>query len=789
VEAIGYPFMVGVQRCLRSGLFRPDKSPVRPSKETTAADTLFLAERIRNLTREEAARHPKASIKGIVTWAHPRSPFAFVQDASGNVRVLNPQWDRLDTSKAGTIVTLSGEVVEGDFVPAITNATIIRSGWWNLNEGTFITLEQAMTGTEEGSWVEMRGYVRAITYTNGLARLNLGTSTGEFDVWTPGTPDVAYMEGSIIRVGGVCAATANPNHQLTGIQIWAPEIKYFKTEEPKPYDLFAVEMRPLASLSRFNMERALNRRLRTYGTVILHEPGRYVYVQDGHDGVMALSQQKDILKPGDRVELVGFPGNEGRQFLLREAVYRRVARGDQPAPFTLKDLQNVDMDLAGRLASGKGTVLNTVISEGEATLHLHANNTAFEARMTGLPGTFSALAAIEPGSEISATGVYEIQMDEYGRPRSFQLHMRSPDDVQVIRAPPWWTFTRLLWLFLGLLAASTIGLVWTILISRKNSQLCQAQADLEQANDQLEQRVEVRTRELREQVSARERAHAELAQTQQRLILASRQAGMAEIATGVLHNVGNVLNSVNVSIGLLSERMRQFRVEFVGKTAALLQQNRNNIGTFLTEDPKGRTLPTYLEQLGQSLERDKRFIHHELELLNKNVDHIKIIVAMQQSHAKSGGVIEEVDPRDLIEDALKVNSAALERHHIVVERQYDSVPAIAVDRHKVLQILINLISNAKWALDTIANGKKVTIELAEPESDRIRIRVTDNGAGIAPENMGRIFSQGFTTRKDGHGFGLHSGANAARELGGSLSVHSEGAGKGATFTLELPKLK
>jgi Signal transduction histidine kinase regulating C4-dicarboxylate transport system len=366
------------------------------------------------------------------------------------------------------------------------------------------------------------------------------------------------------------------------------------------------------------------------------------------------------------------------------------------------------------------------------------------------------------------------------------LHLRRENDVAILEAAPWWTFGRLLLVLLAVAAISGVALIWALVMSRKNNMLHHAQTALKQANDELELRVEERTQELKDQVEAKEKARAELALTQRRLIAASRQAGMAEVATGVLHNVGNVLNSVNVSTTLISERLRNSRIELVSKCAGLLKKPAQELVHFLTEDPRGKTLPGYLEQLGHNLEQDRTFLRTEMDSLAKNIEHIKVIVSMQQSHAKSGGVLEEVEPKDLLDDAIQIQSAGLERHGIRVVLDCERVPRLLVDRHKVLQILINLISNAKWALEHRESGRELKCSLHQINGSRVQFAVEDNGIGIAPENLNRIFTQGFSTRKGGHGFGLHSGANSARELGGSLTVHSEGPGHGARFVLELP---
>jgi C4-dicarboxylate-specific signal transduction histidine kinase len=173
--------------------------------------------------------------------------------------------------------------------------------------------------------------------------------------------------------------------------------------------------------------------------------------------------------------------------------------------------------------------------------------------------------------------------------------------------------------------------------------------------------------------------------------------------------------------------------------------------------------------------------------LTKNVDHIKDIVAMQQSYARVAGVVEEVSLVNLVEDAIQINAAALTRHEVTLVRRFEEVPPLMIDKHKVLQILINVIRNAKYAMDEGSrNEKRLLITIAKTDGEYAMIRVADNGVGIAPENLTRIFSHGFTTRPNGHGFGLHLGALNAREMGGSLSATSEGPGCGAIFTLRLP---
>ena len=311
---------------------------------------------------------------------------------------------------------------------------------------------------------------------------------------------------------------------------------------------------------------------------------------------------------------------------------------------------------------------------------------------------------------------------------------------------------------------------------------------MSEAKRDLERRVAERTLELREQIAAKDRAHVELAEAQKRLIDISRLSGMAEVATGVLHNVGNVLNSVNVSTMIVAERLRESRVGQIGELVRLLQEHLNEIADFLANDPRGQRVFPYLNKLSSHLEQERDELSKEVASMAQHVSHIKEIVAMQQTYARAAGVLEKVAPAALLEDVLGITRAAMERDGIVLRSELEELPLIITDRHKVLQILLNLVRNATDAVSSAgALPRGITVRLRRLGEDRIKIQVADNGVGIPPENLVRVFSHGFTTKKDGHGFGLHSGAIAAGQLGGSLTVESEGPNRGATFTLELPR--
>lgn len=791
IEAIGYPAFQGMDRVLQMGLFRTTTNKEAGDFDViTNAVKLRLADQVRGLDQESIALHPKVNLQGVITYVDDLTNFIFVQDSSGGIRVTGFNPGRRGF-RPGMLVTVHGEVTLGDFAPIITNAVVRQAGYIELSDSDapIISLEDALSGTEDGHRIQMRGYVRRARVWSRTVELQLVAPAGEFVARVPRDDAPEAPQGSIVLVKGVCVAMANSKRQLTGIELWSASPGSVQTEQSAPDDVFAQPLRSIASLRQFNLFNTLNKRVHTAGTVTLQVPGRCLYLQDGDTSLFALSSQTELLHLGDRVEVVGFADNSGGNFLLREAVYRPGSPGPELKPMKLSQVQSADEDLDGLLVQMNGLLLDAAKNPDETRLLIQDQGRIFEAKLdeTLLTEGTGADQSLEPGSKITVTGVYRIKRDESGRPLSFLLNLRSQDDIQVLAPPPWWTPRRLLILLCGGLPLLLLVLFWTLQTRRKNQLLQRAQGELQAARDRLEERVEERTRELNEESEARKRALVRLSEAQQRLLLASRQAGMAEVATGILHNVGNILNSVNVSATLVNDCLQRLRIPKFLKAVDLLSEHAGNLGAFLAEDPRGRALPGYLHQLAGNMAQNEQTMRTELKTLNKQIDHVKSVIAWQQTHARNTGFYETLNAEELMEDALQINRGSYERHGIKVVRQYERIPPLMADRHKIIQILINILSNARHALTaSSAPDKRVTVRICPHGADRVRFEISDNGVGISPENMGRIFSLGFTTKLNGHGFGLHSGANSAKEMGGNLFATSEGLGRGATFVLELP---
>ncbi len=330
-------------------------------------------------------------------------------------------------------------------------------------------------------------------------------------------------------------------------------------------------------------------------------------------------------------------------------------------------------------------------------------------------------------------------------------------------------------------------------IDRANLQLRDAIAQLEQSrtqvlsqNDKLERTNET----LQHEIEERKRVQAEREELNKQLLESSRLVGMADVASSVLHNVGNVLNSVNVSVDVVTKTLKQAPIGDVALVATMLQAHSHELGQYLADDPQGKQIPSFLSMLAEAVSHNQATVEKELGNLSRNIDHIRQVVSRQMDLARPGGTIQEpVHFQELMEQALAIYRPALDSRGCEIVKQYDEVPDGLCDRHQVLQILVNLVSNAKNAIDGRPGQPhrlSLRCSLAEDLPGFVRFQVADSGVGIAAEYLPRLFTQGFTTRPNGHGIGLHSAALAARNLGGTLHGHSEGVGRGATFTFDLP---
>jgi signal transduction histidine kinase len=777
LEVYGVPETRAGAAVLNRGLIVPhatetaspaDKAPPLPTAADLKLPELVRVSQLRALSEKEAIRGYPVRITGMITYSDPASKNQFIQDESSGIFVhLTKKLDGLPS--AGNVVEVTGYSGPGDYAPVIEAEEIRVLGKGILPRPRSVSVQTLMTGSEDSQWVMIYGVVhsQSIQGINTLLNLSAGDTTVQVVLPSPsGDGSSSNLVDALVEVQGVCATVFNDHRRLKALKIFVPGWAQLRVEEAPPQDAFALPLLPVSGLLRFQAAAGGFHRSHLQGTVSLCLNDGAFYIQDATGGVLVQPQMdQPSVRAGDHVDVVAFQAVAKGLPLLQEAIVKQIPGTAPLKAAVLPASTPLSEALHGVLIQTQARVISHSSSVVQEGLTLEFGQWIIDATLQK-DGSADQLKQILPGSVVGLTGIYSVRLDATGNAQSFQLLLRSPKDVTLISRPTWWTARRTVW-SLGILGlVSVLALAWVSLLRKE---------------------VQHQTRQLRLEIEERKRMEVQVEQTHRDLLVASRQAGMAEIATGVLHNVGNVLNSVNVSASLINDQIKRSKAGNLGQLTQLLKQHAANLGAFLSEDPKGRQVLHYLEKLDEHLTEQRLSLLEEVSSLTRNVGHIKDIVAMQQNYACAAGVTETVQAAELVEDSLRVNHAAFERHRVEIVRDYErQLPPMTVDKHKVLQILINLLQNAKYACAESEQPDKRIIVRVCREGDRIRVSVADNGVGIAPENISRIFNQGFTTRKNGHGFGLHSGALAAKEVGGALSAQSDGPGRGATFTLELP---
>jgi signal transduction histidine kinase len=292
---------------------------------------------------------------------------------------------------------------------------------------------------------------------------------------------------------------------------------------------------------------------------------------------------------------------------------------------------------------------------------------------------------------------------------------------------------------------------------------------------ELEHRVDERARQLRE--------------AQAQLVEVAHEAGMAEIAVGTLHNVGNLLNSISVAAESVSAKVSESKLEGLLQLADLLQANRDDLTGFVEKDPRAKLLPEYCRKLGERLMKERESTRAEAVDLRASIKLARDTVASLQEYARDGQdrlLTEQVDLAVLVDAALRLQTANIARTHVRVEKRMVSVPPVSLQRFKVMHVLVNLIKNAVEAMQDSAGDRVLTVELARRSDRSVALQIADTGEGIAADHLTKLFSYAFTTKPDGHGFGLHASANYIKQMGGQLLAQSDGPGRGARFTLVFP---
>jgi signal transduction histidine kinase len=796
-----------------------------------ADKSLFQIDQIRRLTRSELAESPRVRIRGVITETSGGS----IQDGTGGIEIrtdsqLGPQIHGLGAyvELEGRAIYAAGHGVAG-YGPVIQEEKIRFLGNGQLPVPTRPSWSLLASGQMDAQWVEVDGVVRA---TDG-SHLLLACESGELMATINSAPvsEIKDLIDASVRVRGVSVAATDERGQMQGVQLVVPSMEFLQVLHPAA-EISSLPVEKISGLLQVRGPRELIHRVKVQGVLTGFENNNY-FIQDDSGSVMAVAKQnvtlslpaggwwafwqspqintgpRPELQVGDQVIAVGFPEMRGYAPVLTETELRKTGPTTTivPVKATAEELAKGNLDAT--LVSLDGLVLGSETLGSLFMLQIQSGQRIFQ---VFLPLDGKKAPDVDSGSRVRITGVCQMEPTVHGElgksPSAFSLLLRGPSDIAVLAAPAWLTVRKALLAVGALIVVLLSASIWIRLLHRqveaRTQQLRQEIVEHEKTEKLLDGKTQLLQREveehekteamlaektelLREEIKERKLLQAEAEKIHKQLLTASRMAGMNDVATNVLHNVGNVLNGVNVLVTSLAIQVQKSKIPGVSRLAGLLTQHQEQLAQFLAEDVNGKHVVGHLDRLGTHLAGEQSKLLERIKLLTESVQHVKEIVAMQQNYARVSGVWETVSLAEIVDDALKLCGEALIRHEIELVQDYGDIPPMTLDRHKVLQILFNLVDNAKYACEKGRPvQKRITVKIHRNGEDRVRIEIKDNGIGIPPENLGRIFAQGFSTRADGHGFGLHGSILAAQDMGGSLTVHSDGPGQGAVFVLELP---
>ena len=519
VEAVGYPLIKGAKWQLTGGLARAAGAAAAGAAEKPDS-TLRLAAQVFELAPKEEEQGRAVWLTGVVTWSHRNAPFFFMEDSSRGICVMR--------AGSGSRVSLPGRRVEvqgvtgmGEYAPIVRATRFDQVSDLVLPVPEPTTLEQALTGSKEAMWVEMRGYLHGIRAEKGWVNLDLVTNAGDFVAVLPSGEDVSALVGAIVVVRGVCTAETGGGRRLTGIKLWVPSSDFVEIEEAPPKDPFDVPSRAIASLGQFDSAQSFNRLLRVSGVVLNHSPGRFIQIEEGGEGLLVFSEGREPLQAGDRVEAVGLLARQGARVTLREAIYRKAGRGDTPAATRMAPGYAPATEFDGRLVNIEGSLINSSATADQLRLTLQGSEAIFEAFLDRAAADRST-PEMPNGSDLSLTGVYTVRYDEYGRPSGYQLNLRTAGDIGVLKTPSWLTLRRVIGLAATLAVGILLFVAWVMALHRQ---------------------VRRQTEQIREQMKREASLQADLQR-------AGKLESLGLLAGGIAHDFNNLLTVVMGNLSL-----------------------------------------------------------------------------------------------------------------------------------------------------------------------------------------------------------------------------------------------